>query len=65
MVLFPNSADDALKCSIAMLGRLDSINRRMKKEGYNSIKIGIGLNTGVLMLGTVGGKHRMEGTVIS
>jgi hemerythrin len=65
MVLFPNEADDALKGSIAMLGSLDSINRRLKKEGYSSIKIGIGLNTGVLMLGTVGGKNRMEGTVIS
>ncbi len=65
MVLFPNSADDALKCSIAMLISLDSINGRMKKEGYDSIKIGIGLNTGVLMLGTIGGNHRMEGTVIS
>ncbi|MBN2062410.1 MAG: bacteriohemerythrin [Deltaproteobacteria bacterium] len=65
MVLFPNSADDALKGSIAMLGRLDSINQKMKKEGYNRIEIGIGLNTGLLMLGTVGAKHRMEGTVIS
>lgn len=65
MVLFPNYADDALKGSIAMLGRLDTINRKLGKKELSSIKIGIGLNTGVLMLGTVGGKNRMQGTVIS
>ncbi|MFC1869119.1 bacteriohemerythrin [Thermodesulfobacteriota bacterium] len=65
MVLFPNGADDALKGSISMLSKLDSINQKLRKEGYGSIKIGIGLNTGLLMLGTVGGKNRMEGTVIS
>ena len=65
MVLFPNGADDALNGSLAMLGRLDSYNQGRSKAGYSGIKIGIGLNTGLLMLGTVGGENRMEGTVIS
>src|SRR4030042_2883471 len=65
MVLFPNGADDALNGSIAMLRMLESYNQERSKAGYSSIRIGIGLNTGLLMLGTVGGKNRMQGTVIS
>lgn len=65
MALFPKGADDALNGSISMLNRLDSYNQGRRKAGYRSIKIGIGLNTGHLMVGTVGGKNRMEGTVIS
>jgi tetratricopeptide (TPR) repeat protein len=36
-----------------------------QRAGYRPIQIGIGVNTGALMLGTVGGKNRMDGTVIS
>ena len=34
-------------------------------SGLEPIGIGVGLNTGSLMLGTIGEKHRMDGTVIS
>jgi len=65
MALFPTSADDALQGAIGMLYRLMSYNQGREKAGYRPIEIGIGLNTGLLMLGTVGGANRMEGTVIS
>jgi PAS domain S-box-containing protein len=65
MALFSGSADDALLAGISMLQRLAEYNRNRAKFGYVSIKIGIGINTGSLMLGTVGGKNRMDGTVIS
>jgi DNA-binding response OmpR family regulator/class 3 adenylate cyclase len=55
MALFPNSADDAVKAAIGMLKQL--VN--------NTITIGIGIHYGPLMLGTVGGQNRMDGTVIS
>ena len=65
MALFPTNADDALKGSITMLRKLEQHNEVLVTVGFEPIQIGIGLNTGPLMLGTVGGKNRMDGTVIS
>jgi class 3 adenylate cyclase len=65
MALFSGSADDALKAGIAMLQQLAEYNQHRANSGYAPIKIGIGINTGSLMLGTVGGKNRMDGTAIS
>ena len=64
MALFPTNSNDALNASICMLNQLADYNIDRKKNDYSEIKIGIGLNTGYLMLGTVGSKNRMEGTVI-
>jgi PAS domain S-box-containing protein len=74
MALFPISADDAVRGAIAMLKALRAYNA-LQKSPHSSraivgsknepIEIGIGLNTGPLMLGTVGGENRMDGTVIS
>ncbi|MCG8363443.1 MAG: response regulator, partial [Pseudanabaenales cyanobacterium] len=65
MALFSGSADDAIKASVSMLQRLADYNSRRTCQGYSPIEIGIGVNTGKLMLGTVGGCNRMDGTVIS
>lgn len=64
MALFPTSPDDALRCSLAMLAKLDEYNAGRERAGYRPIKIGIGINTGIVILGTVGGAGRMDGTVI-
>jgi len=64
MALFPN-ADDALEAGLAMLAALDGFNAERRAAGREPIEIGIGINTGSLMLGTIGEKHRMDGTVIS
>ncbi|HEC86106.1 MAG TPA: HAMP domain-containing protein, partial [Thioploca sp.] len=81
MALFPTSADEAVQASIAMLKMLAQYNQDrnqvflknvasihnqgQQQKKYQPLKIGIGLNTGPLMLGTVGGKNRMDGTVIA
>lgn len=65
MALFSGMADDAVKAGIAMLQRLAVYNQKRVNSGYVPIQIGIGINTGSMMLGTVGGKNRMDGTVIS
>ncbi|MBI5897902.1 MAG: guanylate cyclase [Rhodocyclales bacterium] len=65
MALFPKETDDAVRSALAMLERLDNYNKGRARAGYLPIRIGIGINTGIVMLGTVGGSGRMEGTVIS
>ncbi len=65
MALFSGAADHAVKAGIAMLHRLFEYNQSRINSGYIPIQIGIGINTGALMLGTVGGQNRMDGTVIS
>ncbi|MEQ8381677.1 MAG: adenylate/guanylate cyclase domain-containing protein [Coleofasciculus sp. A1-SPW-01] len=65
MALFSGSADDALRAGISMLQRLAKYNQNRVNSGYLPLEIGIGINTGSLMLGTVGGRYRMDTTVIS
>jgi DNA-binding response OmpR family regulator/class 3 adenylate cyclase len=65
MALFPTSADDAICAGIAMLKRLTKYNQLLQTAGFEPLNIGIGINTGPLMLGVLGGQDRMEGTVIA
>jgi two-component system sensor histidine kinase ChiS len=65
MALFPESIEAALQAAIDMQREVGHYNQDRSKEGYNSIRIGIGIHTGSLMLGTIGEERRMEGTVIS
>lgn len=65
MALFSGSANDAVNAGIAMLKHLEVYNDYRNNSSYQSIKIGIGINTGLLILGTVGTEKRMDGTVIS
>lgn len=64
MALFGGEADDALKAGIAMLKRLAEYNKTRQRPERLPISMSIGINTGELLLGTVGGKSRMDGTVL-
>ncbi|MBE7439726.1 MAG: adenylate/guanylate cyclase domain-containing protein [Spirochaetales bacterium] len=65
MALFPISAEDALQAAIDMQAQIIHYNAKRVAVGYRPIQIGIGLHTGTLMLGTIGGEDRMDGTVIA
>ena len=64
MALFPGSADDAVRSGIDMLHQLATYNVGRSHAGFVPIRIGIGINTGLVMMGTVGGHNRMDSTVI-
>ncbi len=64
MALFPG-ADDGVRAGLAMLEKLQQFNAERGVAGHEPIRIGIGLNSGQLMMGTIGEPNRIEGTVIS
>lgn len=65
MALFPCKADDAVKAGIALFAKLEEYNKERQADGYPPFQIGVGINTGLLMLGVVGGQEHLEGTVIA
>jgi class 3 adenylate cyclase len=65
MALFNGSADDAVNAGLAMLRQLAEFNLTWQRCDRPQLRIGIGINTGLLMLGMVGGYNRMDSTVIS
>ncbi len=65
VALFNQGADSAVQAGLDMLNALTQYNQTRTNPNRPHIKIGIGINTGTLMLGTVGGQSRMDGTVIS
>jgi class 3 adenylate cyclase len=64
MALFEGSADSAVNAGVTMLKILAEYNLSRQQRGRQPIDIGIGINTGNLMLGTVGGNSRIDTTVI-
>ncbi|MDA3905960.1 MAG: adenylate/guanylate cyclase domain-containing protein [Bacteroidales bacterium] len=65
MALYSLSVNDAINAAIEMRAKLQEFNEDLEMNGKAPIDSGIGIHTGDLMLGIVGGRSRIEGTVIS
>lgn len=65
MALFPYDVEDAINAAIEMRIKLAEFNQVINQFGKTPINSGIGIHTGLLMLGVVGGENRLDGTVIS
>jgi class 3 adenylate cyclase len=65
MALFHEKVDYAIDAAIEMRHALNLFNLDRIDQGKPTIDSGIGIHTGNLMLGVVGGEGRMDGTVIS
>ncbi|MBR32275.1 MAG: hypothetical protein CMN77_13300 [Spirochaetaceae bacterium] len=64
MALFPGRPEDAIDTGIEFKRRLQEFNRIRLGRNLPPIRIGIGINTSDVMLGTIGESERMDGTVI-
>ena len=65
MALFKDKHQLAVKAAIAMQIELEKHNRRREVQNKVPIQVGIGLNTGQLMLGVIGDEMRYDTSVIS
>lgn len=64
VALFGRAPDDAVRAGIASLRALEEYNRRRQARGDAPLRIGIGVNTGTVTLGVVGGTDRLKCTVL-
>jgi class 3 adenylate cyclase/ActR/RegA family two-component response regulator len=60
----PAHADRAVRCALAMQARQRELNDEVQREDLPPLGIGIGINTGVVVAGAVGGGGRFEYTVV-
>ncbi len=65
MALFGMNAEDAINAAIEMRIKLSQFNQVMDQFDKPIVESGIGIHSGSLMLGIVGGEGRMDSTVIS
>lgn len=59
-----NHAQNALNAALEMRVELNTINERFAKKSWPAIKIGIGINTGNMVVGNMGSSFRMAYTVM-
>jgi adenylate cyclase len=60
----PDHAQRACHTALEMFAALKALNRKWAQEGKRTIDIGIGINTGPMMVGNMGSKQRFDYTVI-
>ncbi|MDH3281029.1 MAG: response regulator [Gammaproteobacteria bacterium] len=65
MAVFPERCDDAIQAGIEKIRRVNEYNADQQKNGGRPIRVGIGVNTGHMMVGIVGETSRMQGDALS
>ena len=60
----PDHAGRAVRCALAMQARQRELNAEAEALGVSPLGMGIGINTGTVIAGTMGGSGRLQYTVI-
>jgi adenylate cyclase len=63
-VAMENAEVKAVECALDMMQVLSEFNRVRLDEGQNEIKIGIGINTGMVVTGAIGSSRALQYTAI-
>ncbi len=59
-----NCAAKAVKCAREMQGALVKVNKQLRQKDFPGLEMGIGINSGNLIVGNIGSKERMKYGVI-
>ena len=65
MAIFPKSPQDALQAAVEMQRSLWDYNQYRKLKNRKTIRMGVGMQTGSLIMGITGDERRMAATTIS
>ena len=57
-------ADDAITTALAMLEELDKFNQEVVEEGIPAFGMGVGINTGLVVVGNMGSDQRFDYTCL-
>jgi class 3 adenylate cyclase len=60
----PDSAKRAVACGVEMLAAVKAFNAEENRSDDQAVRIGIGLHTGPVILGTIGSSERMDSTIL-
>ena len=65
MAIFPKRSEDALRAAISIQSDLQDHNKERIKVKSDSIRMGIGMHSGSLIMGIIGDEHRMDAAIIA
>lgn len=60
----PKHAERGVACAVAMQLAMEEVNQKLNARGLPSLEMGIGLNTGEVVVGNVGSSRRAKWTAI-
>jgi adenylate cyclase len=63
-ILRPDDPRRAVACAVEMQLAMTSVNARNRQAGYPEIALGIGINTGEVVMGNIGSKKRIKYAVV-
>ena len=56
----PDHADHAVACAIEMQNAMPAVNEVNRREGMPELEMGIGINSGIAVVGNIGSPQRMS-----
>ncbi len=63
-ILRPDDALRAVACAVEMQLAMTSVNDRNRQSGYPEVALGIGINTGEVVMGNIGSQKRIKYAVV-